>query len=428
LMVFVVSASSMLPSGVGHFFMAVSAALAGRFRGGPANVAVLPSGLYGTISGSSVADCYATGSFTIPLMKKIGYKPEIAGAIEACASCGGPLMPPIMGAGAFIMAELTGVPYSKIVVAAALPAVLYYVGIMATVHWEAIKQRIGTMRAEVPSLMTLLRRALLFMPFVIVIYFLEAGYSPSKAALYSLLSAVFVSWFAGDQPMTPRRIFETMGEAMRSGVIVATVLAASGLIVASMSRTGFALAFSSTIINLSGGYLILALLLIFLVVSVLGTGIPTTPAYILAVTVGGAALQRLRGCPDGGRGPDADGLASLTDSDQRVPGAVPLRLPAGPADGRHPPGDRDPLRLSGGRHFGALRGGRRLHVQTAHLAPARALDRCLARGDQSATGRVGRHQPGASRIRGVGLVAGATRCGAVRQCRGALMRRSGADA
>src|SRR5256886_12993261 len=121
----------MLPPAVGRFFVPTSGELAGRFRGAPAKVAVLSSGLYGTISGSSVADCYATGSFTIPLMKKIGYKPEIAGAIEACASCGGPLMPPIMGAGAFIMAELTGVPYSKIVVAAALPAVLYYVGIMA---------------------------------------------------------------------------------------------------------------------------------------------------------------------------------------------------------------------------------------------------------------------------------------------------------
>src|SRR2546425_809979 len=151
LMIFILFASFMLHSGVGQFFMDISVALAGRFRGGPAKVAVLSSGLYGTISGSSVADCYATGSFTIPLMKRIGYKPEIAGAIEACASCGGPLMPPIMGAGAFIMAELTGVPYSKIIVAAALPAVLYYVGIMATVHWEAIKQRIGTMTAEVPS-------------------------------------------------------------------------------------------------------------------------------------------------------------------------------------------------------------------------------------------------------------------------------------
>jgi len=123
LMIFILFASFMLHSGVGQFFMDISVALAGRFRGGPAKVAVLSSGLYGTISGSSVADCYATGSFTIPLMKRIGYKPEIAGAIEACASCGGPLMPPIMGAGAFIMAELTGVPYSKIIVAAALPAV-----------------------------------------------------------------------------------------------------------------------------------------------------------------------------------------------------------------------------------------------------------------------------------------------------------------
>jgi TRAP transporter 4TM/12TM fusion protein len=293
LMIFILFASFMLYSGVGQFFMDISVALAGRFRGGPAKVAVLSSGLYGTISGSSVADCYATGSFSIPLMKKIGYRPEIAGAIEACASCGGPLMPPIMGAGAFIMAELTGVPYSKIIVAAALPAILYYVGIMATVHWEALKHGIGTMKTDIPPLPTLARRALLFTPFVVVVYFLEVGYSPSKAALYSLLTAIIVSWFAGEQPMTPRRIYDTMGEAMRSGVIVATVLAASGLIVAAMSRTGVALAFSSAVVNLSAGYLFVALLLVFAVVSVLGTGIPTTPSYILAVAVGGAALQKL---------------------------------------------------------------------------------------------------------------------------------------
>jgi TRAP transporter 4TM/12TM fusion protein len=293
LMIFILFAAFMLHSGVGQFFMDISVALAGRFRGGPAKVAVVSSGLYGTISGSSVADCYATGSFTIPLMKKIGYKPEIAGAIEATASCGGPLMPPIMGAGAFIMSELTGVPYSKIIVAAAIPAILYYLGIMAAVHWEALKHGMGTMKADVPPIRTIARRGLLFLPFVAILYFLEAGYSPSKAALYSLLTSVVVSWFAGEQPMTPRRIFLTMGEAMRSGVIVATVLAASGLIVAAMSRTGFALAFSSTIINLSAGYLIVALFLVFAVISVLGTGLPTTPAYILAVTVGGAALQKL---------------------------------------------------------------------------------------------------------------------------------------
>jgi TRAP transporter 4TM/12TM fusion protein len=293
LMIFILFAAFMLHSGVGQFFMDISVLLAGRFRGGPAKVAVVSSGLYGMISGSSVADCYATGSFSIPLMKRIGYKPEIAGAIEATASCGGPLMPPIMGAGAFIMAELTGVPYQEIIVAAALPAILYYLSILATVHWEALKQGIGTMTADLPPLTSLLRRALLFSPFVTVIYFLHAGYSPSKSALYSLLTAIVVSWVAGDQPMTPRRIFATMTEAMRSGVIIAAVLAASGLIVAAMSRTGVALAFSSAIVNLSGGYLFVALFLIFAIVSVLGTGIPTTPSYILAVTVGAAALSKL---------------------------------------------------------------------------------------------------------------------------------------
>jgi TRAP transporter 4TM/12TM fusion protein len=293
LMIFILFAAFMLHSGVGQFFMDISVLLAGRFRGGPAKVAVVSSGLYGTISGSSVADCYATGSFSIPLMKRIGYKPEIAAAIEATASCGGPLMPPIMGAGAFIMAELTGVPYQQIIVAAALPAILYYLSILATVHWEALKHGIGTMKADLPPLASLLRRALLFSPFVTILYFLHAGYSPSKAALYSLLTAIVVSWVAGDQPMTPRRIFSTMTEAMRSGVIIAAVLAASGLIVAAMSRTGVALAFSSAIVNLSGGHLIVALFLIFAIVSVLGTGIPTTPSYILAVTVGGAALAKL---------------------------------------------------------------------------------------------------------------------------------------
>jgi TRAP transporter 4TM/12TM fusion protein len=293
LMIFILFAAFMLHSGVGQFFMDISVALAGRFRGGPAKVAVVSSGLYGTISGSSVADCYATGSFSIPLMKRIGYKPEIAGAIEATASCGGPLMPPIMGAGAFIMSELTGVPYAKIIVAATIPAILYYLGILAAVHCEALKHGMGTMKADLPATRTLLRRGLLVLPFVAVIYFLEMGYSPAKAALYSLFTAVVVSWFAGQQPMTPRRIYLTLVEAMRSAVIVATVLAASGLIVAAMSRTGFALTFSSAIINLSSGYLIVALFLVFVVISILGTGIPTTPAYILAVTVGGAALQKL---------------------------------------------------------------------------------------------------------------------------------------
>ena len=164
---------------------------------------------------------------------------------------------------------------------------------LATVHWEALKHGIGTMTTDVPPVRSILRRSLLFAPFVTILFFLHAGYSPSKAALYSLFTAVAASWLAGPSPMTPRRIFTTVGEAMRSGVIIAAVLAASGLIVASMSRTGFALAFSSAVINVSGGSLIVALLAIFVVIALLGAGVPTTPAYILAVTVGGAALQKL---------------------------------------------------------------------------------------------------------------------------------------
>ena len=452
LMIFIIFAAFMLHSGVGQFFMDISIALAGRYRGGPAKVAVLSSALYGTVSGSSVADCYATGTFTIPLMKKIGYRPEIAGAIEATASCGGPLMPPIMGAGAFIMAELTGVPYSKIIVAAALPAVLYYVSIMATVHWEALRQGIGTMIADIPPLGSLLRRALLFSPFLTIVYFLEAGYSPSKSALYSFLTAIVVSWFAGEQPMTPRRIYFTLQESMRSGVIIAAVLAASGLIVAAISRTGFALSFSSAIINLSGGHLIVALLLVFAVVSVLGTGIPTTPAYILAVTVGGAALQKLvhdREAPRGrglvqrrraearrrhpGRAPvrlllrgpgrrDAAGggdrlrrgtdrrrqaddhrPARLAHRHRRLPGAVPVRLPASAADARRVDRGGHHLRLRRRRHRVPVRGHRRAHVHAARPGQAR-VPGCHGAGRHLAQpGRVRRHQRGARRLRRVGL-------------------------
>ena len=293
LMIFILFASFMLHSGVGQFFMDISIALAGRFRGGPAKVAVVSSGLYGTVSGSSVADCYATGTFTIPLMKRIGYRPEIAGRhrgvrlVRRAADAahhgrrrlhhGGADRHPLR-------------PDHHRRRAAGHPLLRRHHGHRALGGAQA-RDRHHARRPAVDGLAG--RRSLLFAPFFTIVYFLHAGYSPSKAALYSLLTAVVVSWVAGDSPMTPRRIFETMGDAMRSGVIIASVLAASGLIVASMSRTGFALAFSSAIIGFSGGYVIVALFLVFVVISVLGTGIPTTPAYILAVAVGGTALTNL---------------------------------------------------------------------------------------------------------------------------------------
>jgi TRAP transporter 4TM/12TM fusion protein len=294
LLPFILFAAFMLRSGVGQFFMDLSVQLAGRFAGGPAKVAVISSAMYGTVSGSSVADVYATGSFTIPLMKKIGYKPETAGAIESVASAGGPLVPPIMGAGAFIMSELTGAPYSQIILAAVLPALLYYVGIMATVHFEALKHGIGTMAKEdIPEVSNLWRRSINLLPFALVILLLVKGYSPTGAALYSLGLSIITSWIGGGSPMTPRRIYETLQEGARSGATIAVALACSGIIVACLNRTGVAMAFGSIVLELAGGSLLAALFLVLVIVSVLGTGIPTTPAYIIAVTVGAQALTKL---------------------------------------------------------------------------------------------------------------------------------------
>lgn len=294
LMPFILFAAFLLHSGVGQFFMDLSVAAAGRLTGGPAKVAVISSGLYGTISGSSVADTYATGSFTIPLMKKIGYRPAVAAAIEAAASSGGPLMPPIMGAGAFIMAELTGVPYSQIIVAGALPALLFYLGVLAFVHFESLQHRIGRMEeSEIPKMRNLWRRSLNLLPFALVIYMLVQGYSPTAAALYSLLLAVAMSWVSGGNPMTFRRIFETLQEGARSATVIAVALAVSGLMIACMNRTGVALSFSSMVLGAVNGSLFWSLVLIMVIVTVLGTGLPTTPSYIIGVTVGAQALSNL---------------------------------------------------------------------------------------------------------------------------------------
>lgn len=294
LAIFILFAVFLLESGVGQFLMELASSLAGRFRGGPAKVAVLSSALYGMVSGSSSADVYATGSFTIPLMKRTGYSPRMAAAIEAVASAGGPLMPPVMGAGAFIMAEMTGIPYSKIVVAAILPALLYYVGVMAVVHLEALRLGLQPVPAdELPSVAGLLRRSYRLVPFAGVIYFLLAGYSPAKAALYGLLLSVLVSLPDPATRLGPRRLADTLFRGAVSMAGIATALACSGMIVAALTQTGLALAFSSLVMGLSRGNVVLALLMVFLLVSVLGTGIPTTAAYVIAVTVAAGTLTGL---------------------------------------------------------------------------------------------------------------------------------------
>lgn len=294
LYIYILFAVIMMKAGVGEFLIAFAVRVAGWMRGGPAKIAVVGSALFGSISGSTVANVYATGSFTIPLMKRAGYAPKTAAAIEAIAGTGGQIMPPVMGAGAFIMSEMTGISYLEIIKAAALPAVLYYVGLFAMVHFLALKSGMfPTPRRELPSWMPIVRRGYYFLPFVLIVYFLVEGYSPTKAAFYVILITIALSFLDRRTWMTPMKIFEAFAEAAVSAATIAVALAGSGMVVGALTRTGAALAFGGVVVSAAQGILVIAMILIFMVVSVLGTGIPTTPSYIIAVTIGATALGNL---------------------------------------------------------------------------------------------------------------------------------------
>ncbi len=294
LFIYVLFAAVMMKAGVGEWVIDVAVRMAGWARGGPAKIAVIASALFGTISGSTVANVYATGSFTIPLMKRGGYTAKNAAAIEAIAGTGGQIMPPVMGAGVFIMAEVTGIPYFTIIKAAAIPAVLYYIGLFAMVHFLAMRGGLLPVpRAEMPAWTPVLRRGYFAIPFALIVYLLAEGYSPTGAAFYTIVATFALSFLDRKTWMTPRRCWEALVEAAFSAATIAVALAGSGMIVGVLTRTGAALAFSGVVVQAAQGVLLLAMLLVFLVVSVLGTGIPTTAAYIIAVTVGASALGNL---------------------------------------------------------------------------------------------------------------------------------------
>lgn len=294
LFIYILFAGVMMKAGVGDFLIDFAVWAAGWARGGAAKIAVLASALYGTVSGSTVANVYATGSFTIPLMKRRGFTPKQAAAIEAIAGTGGQIMPPIMGAGAFIMAEVTGVPYFQIIKAAAIPAILYYVGVFSMVHFIALRSGMPpTPRAELPPWRPMLRRAYYFAPFLLVLTYLAQGYSPTKAAFFVILVTFALSFLDRKTWMTWTKVRDALFDSAVSAALIAAALAGSGMIVATLTRTGAALAFGGMIVSGARGNLILAMILIFLVVSVLGTGIPTTAAYVIAVTIGAAAMGNL---------------------------------------------------------------------------------------------------------------------------------------
>ncbi|MDO9109193.1 MAG: TRAP transporter fused permease subunit [Desulfatirhabdiaceae bacterium] len=276
----------------GKFFTDLACRLAGKSRGGPAKVAVISSAFFGSISGVAAANVYATGTFTIPMMKKLGYRPQFAGAVEAVSSSGGQYMPPIMGAGVFVMSEITGIPYLEICISAVLPALMYYASLVARVHFVALRDNLRGLTEEEMSvpLSVILKDAYLLVPLVGLVALLVAGYSVFKAAMGAIAISYVISFFKKKTAMTPRRLLEALRAAGQNMVMIALACAGAGMVVAIVTHTGLALGIASVITNWSGGNLQPALMLIMVTSLVLGMGMPCTPAYIIAITIGGPAL------------------------------------------------------------------------------------------------------------------------------------------
>jgi len=310
--VFVLFGAFLETTGGGNFFIDLAYALTGRFAGGPAKTSVVASGFLGSVSGSAVGNVVATGSFTIPMMKKVGYRPHVAGAIEAAASTGGQLMPPIMGAGAFLMAEFTNTSYLTIIKVALVPACMYYLTVLSFVHFEAKKQGLaGQPRENLPKAWQVLKDGLHFViPVAILIYVLVSNYSPMMAGFVAVVStlatglaAQIVRWvlrraeYAQTRPGgaeftrgQTRQILKAMEQGARNAVMVSVACAAAGIIVGMVTLTGMGLKFSSLVLELSFGIKALAILLIGAASLVLGMGLPVTASYIVLATLAGPAL------------------------------------------------------------------------------------------------------------------------------------------
>ncbi len=291
---FIIFGAFLERTGIADFFINISNALVGRFSGGPAKVAVVASALEGMVSGSSVANTVGSGAVTIPLMKRTGYKPEFAAAAEASASTGGQIMPPIMGAAAFLMAETVGVPYSNIVVKAILPAVLYFAGVFITVHLEAKKEGLkGLSKEELPRIKPLLKQSYLLFPLFLLIYLVGTSTrSIAYAAALAVVAAIVVSLFNKEHRITPKRFFEALAAGGQGMITVAAACGVAGIIAGIIGVTGLAYTLFNGIVALAGNQIIIALFLTMLCCIVLGMGVPTTANYcIMAATCAPILVQ-----------------------------------------------------------------------------------------------------------------------------------------
>ncbi len=290
---FVLFGAFLEKSGAQKFFIDFPLAAVGHRVGGPAKVAVIASGFFGSISGSAIANTVSTGAFTIPMMKKAGFKPHIAGAIEPAASIGGMFMPPIMGAGGFIMAELTGLPYSRIMLVAVFPAIMYFFSVFVMVHYEAKMHNVLGEKYEYSALQILKREWFYTLPLIVITIFMLSGYSPGYSAILGVCTCLVISWFRKETRIGLKRFVEASRNGTENSLKIGATVGVIGIIIGVLTFSGLVLTFADIVIELAGGSLFLTILLIALASLVLGMGVPVTAAYLITAVVAVPALTHL---------------------------------------------------------------------------------------------------------------------------------------
>lgn len=296
IVLFILFTSILNQAGAGPYYLRLAQSAVGHVRGGPAKIAVISSALFGSISGSAVANVVGTGSFTIPLMKRLGYKPSFAGAVEATASTGGQIMPPVMGAAAFVMAEMLGKPYSYVMRAAIIPALLYYLAVFVMVDLEAVKQNLkGVPRSSLPPFFAVLKEGWHYLfPLALLLYLLVfVGFTATKAAFYSILIAIAFMYLRKISRLSPKQFLEMFRDAAESVMMVAATCATAGLIVGVFTITGLGMKLSALIVQFSGGSLLLLMVLSMVASFILGMGMPTTACYIILAILVAPAMVHL---------------------------------------------------------------------------------------------------------------------------------------
>ena len=291
---FVMFGAFLETSGMNKLFMDMACLLTRKSKGGPAKVAIFASALFGSISGSAPANVYGTGTFTIPLMKRVGYSPAFAGAVEAVASTGGQIMPPVMGAAAFIMGDVTGLGYLAVAKAALIPAVLYYLALLAMIHLEAVRKDIGVIPADqVPPLSRVTSRLHYLLPIILLVYLIVSGRSVNSSAYACTALMFFMALFARSDRMNFKKLIHTFELSARNALMISATGACAGIVVGILSLTGAGFKILVLLTDLASGNLVVMLIVLMITCIIMGMGLPTAPAYIIVATLGAPALTKM---------------------------------------------------------------------------------------------------------------------------------------